>query len=79
MGLPLALQVWAVFEAGQGQAVGLSPARARELRQRIPLAAGNKHPRCLCEGAVKFPSLHNSLVYSELLSMTNSHLFAESK
>lgn len=33
----------------------------------------------VCKGAVKVPALHNSLIYSELLSMTNSHLFAESK
>lgn len=45
---------------GSGDVQGWVPARVMELRQPVPLAAGNKHP--VCEGAVKFPFLHNSLV-----------------
>lgn len=54
----------------------------RGMRRQIPPGMNTRAPPkglAISNRAVKFPALHNFPIYSELLSMTNSHLLAESK
>lgn len=76
---------WTAWVVGGPVPARRSPALAGFGRggcaRRMPGTNTRPAPKGLSvgEGAVKFPALRHLLIYSELLSMTNSHLLAESK